>query len=243
MTQSKARSKLWAGINGATGAQVLTVGGTLGTANIAFAAQPTATDTLTINGTVFTFVAAEVLAADIEIKGSLALTLAEAETRIEGHADAGVVNRILANVDVTDTDTDLTFRFYPGQTGSAVSSTDGANTTDTAFSAGDAAPYIDINKTTVYTEWADASTTLGIIELPNGTIDGQMIELYCVSEATAGDTIEIYGNFTGDKNRVTVVGAAADGATFYWDKANTVWKLTKATNVAIHATLLKGLAL
>lgn len=236
MSQSKARSKLWNSINGAMGAQVVTAGGTLGTQSTAFTANPTAADTLTINGVVFTFYTNGALPAvnaeiEIELEGTLALTLANAETVIESNS---TLANILANVDVTNTDADLSFTWLPGVTGMLVTSTDGANTTDGAYVAGTAATSINPAKSTILSEWADAGSTLTYLNLADGKIDGQLIEFYCVSETTAGDTIGILGTFAGGDNLATVVGAAADGATFYWSGG--MWNMIKATNTTLSNT-------
>jgi len=248
MTQSKARSKLWDNINGATGVQVLTAGGTLGTGNIAYATNvPQAGDTITVLGVTFTFYANGAApstdeAIELNASPTVANSLAAAETKIEAHPLIGAGTGGITNVDVTNTNADLTFRFHPA-TQSCTIAADTTDVTVTAFSAGNAAIAINPSKASVYTEWADAGSTLGIIDVPDGTVDGQSFEFYCVSEATAGDTIELYGNFAGSKDRVTIAGAAGDGGTFYWDAANSAWKLTKATNTAISATLQKALAL
>lgn len=239
MSQSKARSKLWGGINGATGAQVLTAGGTTGTGNVAFTANPTALDTITVNGTVFTFVATASTAVNINIKGTLALTLAEAETVIEANTTVGKTSGVIMNVDVTNTDADLTFSFYPNADVTVFeSSTDGANTTDTAYSAGSAV-YVNTSKSQCLLEWADAGSTLTYLTLRDGSVDGQMIEIYSVSEATAGDTIGVLGNFGATNNLGTSVGAAADGAVLYWSSGQ--WNVKSSTNFTLSATTAAAL--
>jgi len=243
MGQTKARSKIWESINGATGSQTVTAGGTFGSQSTSFAANPTEGDYITINEVVFTFydngntpgVDATV---EIEMAGSpaLATSLAAAETLIEAHPVTGA--RILSNVDVTDTDSDLSFTWLPNVTGVMVTSTDGANTTDTAYSAGTTAVSINPAKSTVFSEWADASSTLTYLMLGDGKpeTDGQLVEFYCASETTAGDTIGIIGSFLAGDNLATVTGAAGDGATFYWSQADAIWKMTKATNTALSNT-------
>jgi hypothetical protein len=243
MTQSKARSKLWNKINGSTGVQVVTSGGTFGSQSTAFTANPTEGDSITINGTTFTFydngnTPGTDATVEIEMAGTpaLATSLEAAETLIEAHPSVGTGSGVLSNVDVTDTDTDLSFTWMPGVTGVMVTSTDGANTTDGAYSAGTAATAINPAKAAIYSEWADAGSTLTYLTLADGTVDGQAFEFYCASETTAGDTIGILGSFLAGDNLATVTGAAGDGATFYWDQTNGLWKMTKATNVALSHT-------
>jgi hypothetical protein len=237
MSQSKARAKLWNSINGATGVQVVTEGGTFGSQSTAFTANPTEGDTITINGVVFTFydtLPAVDTTIEIEIGVDLATTLASAETLIEAHPSVGTDSGVLSNVDVTNTNADLSFTWMPGVTGVMATSTDGVNTTDGAYTAGTAAPKINPVKTAVFSEWADAGSTLTYLTLKDGTVDGQMFEFYCASETTAGDTIGILGTFVGGDNLATVTGAAGDGATFYW--VDDAWKMTKATNTALSHT-------
>jgi len=248
MTQSKARSKLWNGINGATGVQVLTAGGTLGTGNIAYGANiPAAGDTIGVLGVTFTFYANGAApstpeAIELDASPSVANSLAAAEPVIEAHPLIGTGTGGISNVDVTNINADLTFRFNPAVQAATITS-DTTSVTVTDFSAGDVAPTLNTSKSAVYLEWADAGSTLGIIQVPDGTVDGQSFEIFSVSEATVGDTIELYGNFAGSKDRVTIAGAAGDGGTFYWDAGNAAWKLTKATNTAIDATLQAAQAL
>ena len=230
MTQSKARSKLWDGINGATGVQVPAVGGTLGTANVQFTANPTEADTLTVNGNIFVFTATPTTGLHIEILGTLALTLADAETVIEAYAALDVV---VANVDVTDTNTDLSFQFLPNVTGVVATSTNGANTTDDAYVAGTACPSINISTGAVFFEIGSPGA-IGYYVLPNGTQDGQSVELYVVSSGDSSD-LGIKGAFASSNNLGTLGGAAADGAVVYWDKTNSIWKSTKATNMTYSA--------
>lgn len=246
MTQSKSRSKLWAGINGATGAQILTAGGTLGTGNVAFTANPTADDTITVNGTVFTFIAGASTAVDINIKGTLALTLAEAETVIEANTTVGTNvggSGVICNVDVTNTDADLTFRFYPNATVTAfVSSTDGANTTDTGYVAGSAV-YLNASKAEVLLEWADASGTLTYLTLPNGTVAGQLLEIFTVSVATSTDSVGVLGDFGGTNNLVTIGGdtsfLATEGCTLYWNGGQ--WNIKVENDAVASATTAAAL--
>lgn len=234
MAQTKARAKLWAGINGATGAQVLTAGGTLGTGNIAFTANPSAGDYITVNSTVFTFTSTASTATNINIKGSLALTLAEAETVIEAHS---IASNIVANVDVTNTDADLTFTFYPNAyVHTFASSTDGDNTTDTAYEAGDEAAIINTTKSQALLEWADASGTLTYLMLPDGTVNGQMIELYFVSVAETTDSVGVLGTFASGDNLLTLGATlvAGDTSVLYWSGG--VWKEKVGQNSAFSHT-------
>ena len=251
MSQSKARATLWNAINGATGVQVLSAGGAMGTANIAFTLVPTEGDTITVTvgstATVFTFwetanVPGVDATVEIDIGANLAAALAAAETIIESNLTVGPIiggAGVISNVDVTNTDADLSFTTYPQISGiTIVSSTDGANTTDTAFSAGSVIR-MQTSKAQVLTTWADASSTLTYLTLPDGTYDGQMLELYSVSETTAGDTVGVLGNFGSTNNLGTSVGAAADGATLYWNSGQ--WNVKVSTNFTLSATTAAAL--
>lgn len=69
---------------------VETKGGTVATGTIVFADNPTADDTITINGVVFTFVASGATGNEINIDISLALTLDNVVTVLEGSVDPAV---------------------------------------------------------------------------------------------------------------------------------------------------------
>jgi len=216
MSQNKSRYNLW---NGIMGSEVtLTSGGKAATGNIAFTANPTEEDSFTINSTVFTFwdtgnepgVDATV---EITIDSTLALSLAAAETKVEAHAVVGKGTRVLINVDVTNTDADLSFQAYPGVTPALVSSTDGANTADTVFTGAVSTPAVDVTdvqKAQVALVWADDSAALSYVTLEDGE-NGQEVMLYCVSQANASDTTAFIGSFGGVNNLATI-GAAADYA-------------------------------
>jgi hypothetical protein len=236
----------WNAINGGKGAQVLTAGGSLGTANIAFTANPTAGDTIRINNTIFTIVSTASTATNINRKGTLALTLAEAETVIQNNPTVGIGSGVIVNVDVTDTDSDLTFRFHPNAfVYTFASSTNGDNTTDTGYAAGTGAPRIDLNKSEVLLEWASAGATLKYLDLPKGKFDGQLLSIYAVSVANSGDTVGIIGDFASSNNLLTIGGGttflAAEGCTLYWSTSGGVWKV-KVANDAV-ASALQSVAL
>lgn len=247
MTQSKARANLWNHINGATGAQILSAGGTMGTAKIEFTAQVTEGDYITVtdangNATVFTFYDTGNLPGvdstiEIDKGANLAAALAAAETKIQAHGTVGAVpggSGIIANVDVTDTDTDLDFQIYPHLAGVTItSSTDGANTADTAVTDGSVV-YVNPVKSKVLLTWADATPNLTYLTLPNGTYDGQVLEFYCVSEAAAADTIGVLADYGSTNNTITITGAAGDGVSLYWNSGQ--WNIEKATNATASAT-------
>jgi hypothetical protein len=231
-------------INGGRGAQVLTAGGSLGAANIAFTANPTVGDTVRINNTIFTIVSTASTETNINRKGTLALTLAEAETVIQNNPTVGVGSGIIVNVDVTDTNTDLTFRFHPNAfVYNFVSSTNGANTTDTAYVAGTGAPRIDLSKSEVLLEWASASAALKYLDLPDGWFEGQLLTIYAVSVANSGDSVGIIGKFASSNNLLTIGGGTTflvgEGCTLYWSSG--IWKV-KVANDAV-ASALQSVAL
>jgi len=236
----------WNAINGGRGAQVLTAGGSLGTANIAFTANPTAGDTIRVNNTIFTISAAASTTTNINLKGTLALTLAEAETVIQSNPTVGIGSGIIVNVDVTNTNADLTFRFHPNAFVYAfASSTDGDNTTDTGYAAGTGAPRIDLNKSEVLLEWANASAALTYLDLPKGKFDGQLLSIYAVSVANSGDSVGIIGNFASSNNLLTIGGGttflAAEGCTLYWSTSGGVWKVKVASDAV--ASTMQSVAL
>lgn len=236
----------WDAINGGRGAQVLTAGGSLGTANIAFTANPTAGDTIRINNTIFTITSTASTATNINRKGTLALTLAEAETVIQNNPTVGIGSGVIVNVDVTNTDADLTFRFHPNAFVYAfASSTDGGNTTDTGYAAGTGAPRIDVNKSEVLLEWASASATLKYLDLPDGKFDGQLLSVYAVSVANSGDSVGIIGKYASSNNLLTIGGGTTflvgEGCTLYWSGTSGIWKV-KVANDAV-ASAMQSVAL
>jgi hypothetical protein len=231
----------WNAINGGKGAQVLTAGGSLGTANIAFTANPVAGTTIRVNNTIFTISADASTTTNINLKGTLALTLAEAETVIQSNPTVGVGSGVIVNVDVTNTNADLTFRFHPNAFVYAfASSTDGGNTTDTGYVAGTGAPRIDLNKSEVLLEWASASAALTYLDLPKGRFDGQLLSIYAVSVANSGDSVGIIGDFASSNNLLTIGGSttflATEGCTLYWSNSGGVWKV-KVANDAVASTM------
>jgi len=82
------------GINDApiayTGTSATSSAGVAATGTITFADNPTATDTITINGTSFEFVASGAIGNQINIAGSLVLTLDNMVTVLDGSTVAGV---------------------------------------------------------------------------------------------------------------------------------------------------------
>jgi hypothetical protein len=132
-----------------------------------------------------------------------------------GRCGGGTGDRLLdgaGNVDVTDTDTDLTFQGYPGVgTNTISSSTDGANTADTDFTGELITPAVDVenvNKAQVALVWADDSSTLSYVTLPDAQ-EGTEVLLYCVSQVQASDTVAFVGSF-GGVNNIATLGAAGD---------------------------------
>lgn len=228
MSQNKSRYNLW---NGIMGSEVtLTAGGKAAAGNIAFTANPTEGDTFTIGSTVFTFwdsgnEPGVDTSVEITIAGTLALTLAAAETKVEAHGTVGKGGIVLINVDVTNTDADLSFTAYPGVTPALVSSTDGANTADTAFTGAVSTPAVDVTdvqKAQVAMEWLDDSASLSYVTLADGE-EGQEVMLYCVSQANAGDTTAFIGSFGGVNNLATI-SAAGDYANLRFISG--VWRST-----------------
>jgi len=216
MSQNKSRYNLWNGIMGSEA--TLTSGGKTAAGNIAFTANPTEEDSFTINGTVFTFwdsgnEPGVDTTVEITLDSTLALSLAAAETKVEAHATVGKGTKVLLNVDVTNTDADLSFQAYPGVTPTLVSSTSGANTVDTAFTGAVSTPAVDITdvqKAQVTLVWADDSASLSYVTLPDGE-DGQEVLLYCVTQINASDTVAFVGSFGGTNNLATL-GVAGDYA-------------------------------
>ena len=82
------------GINGApiayTGTSATSTAGVAATGTITFADNPTATDTITVNGTSFEFVASGATGNEINIAGTLPLTLDNMLTVLNGSTVAGV---------------------------------------------------------------------------------------------------------------------------------------------------------
>lgn len=228
MSQNKSRYNLWNGIMGSE--KTLTAGGKAAAGNIAFTANPTEGDSFTINSTVFTFWDSGNepgidTTVEITIGVSLAATLAAAETKVEAHGTVGKGSIVLINVDVTNTDADLSFTAYPGVTPALVSSTDGANTADTAFTGAVSTPAVDITdvqKAQLTLVWADDSASVGYVTLPDGQ-NGQEVLLYCVTQANASDTTAFVGSFGGANNLATL-GAAGDYANLRFISG--AWRVT-----------------
>ena len=212
MSQNKSRENLWAGIMGS--AATLTSGGKAASGNIAFTSQPANADSFTIGATTFSFYTSGSepgldTSIEITIAGTLALTLAAAETKVEAHAVAGTAGRVLINVDVTNIDADLSFTAYPGVTPALVSSTNTANTADTVFTGAVSTPSVDVEdvqKSQVALEWLDDGTSAAYVTLNDGQ-EGQEVMIYHVSEATAGDSVVFIGSFGGANNLATIAAA------------------------------------
>jgi hypothetical protein len=80
-------------------------GGQAGTPDIAllFSGQPTANDTLTLNGTVFTFIAGASSGTNIQIGANIAATLANAVTRINAEAVGSLITASASSPTLTIT--------------------------------------------------------------------------------------------------------------------------------------------
>jgi hypothetical protein len=217
--ENKSREKLWKALKGEV--QTITAGSVVDAGSIDFTANPTEEDTFTINSTVFTFwdsgnEPGTATTEEITIGGTLAITLASCETKVEAHGTVGKAAGVIMNADVTDTDTMLSMEVAPNVTGTTlVSSTNGVNTTDVDFTGATAVGRITMSNyvpsSSVRLEWLAAGTTSRYITLADG-YEGQRVNIYNVSQATAGDKIYIYGNY-GATNNMAYLEAATDYGT------------------------------
>ena len=133
--------------------EILTTGGDQAVGSILFAGQPTAEDTITLNGTVWTFKDSGASGAQTDIGASLADTLAALVIDLNGSADAEV-----AKVTWTEDDTSLIATYdADGVAGNSytLAASITAGSTITAMAGGEAAGVISLD--TEYTDFAIAN--------------------------------------------------------------------------------------
>jgi hypothetical protein len=177
---------------GAGGAQTVQ-GSRSAYGTILFANNPTADDTITINGTVFTFKDSGATGNQINIGAALVDTVNNAVTVLNGSAVAGVALATYANL----SNTTLTVTYdVKGSAGNAftlaASSDTPSGATLTGGVDGDVLSIVDNAKINLVT----AAGTVSSFTLPDSPYDYQEVTLVLTSKG-AGSNAAVSGNLSG----------------------------------------------
>ncbi|MFG1388810.1 autotransporter outer membrane beta-barrel domain-containing protein [Xanthobacter versatilis] len=170
------------------------------TGSVSFTTNPSASSTITLNGTAVTFVASGATGNQVNIGGSLSATLASLLTLLQGSADTQLVKFTYA---VVGTSLNLTAA-TAGTAGNSLTiatNVSGATASGATLSGGTASG-TGITLTSKYT-----GTFGNSIQVTLGA--GSKVGSYSVKVAAPGISPELFDNITGSGNALWVAIAAA----------------------------------
>jgi hypothetical protein len=161
--------------------------------SVAFAGQPAANDTVTINGTVFTFVAAGAAGNQVNIAASLTLTIDALCTALNASAVAAVAKATYANV--AGTSMSVTHDAAGAEGNDFTLAESGANisVSGATLEDGVTADTIDLSAETYGLVTQEGAATA--FSLPSGN-EGQEVTLYLHTKGTGSNAV-VTGVFTG----------------------------------------------
>lgn len=168
------------------------------TGSVAFTGQPTAAQTLTLNGSVVTFVASGATGLQVNIGASLAATLASLLALLQGSADTQLVKFTYA---VVGNNLNLTAATGGVAGNSLTVATNVTGATVTNMSGGAAAS----NAITFNSKWTGSGGNTTQVKIGAGSAVGT----FSVSVAMPGRNPEKFDNISGSGNAVWVNMAAA----------------------------------
>jgi hypothetical protein len=178
--------------------------GIYATGNIAFSAQPTAADTITIGGTAITFVSTGATGNQVNIAGTLALTLAALLTLLQASTDANLVKFTYGT-----TTGQLNITAAAGGTaGNALTLAKSCTvaTLSGATLTGGVAPTTGLTLTNKFTGTTGSGATWGVTQ---GSSSTPGAPTYKLSLSVGGFAAEQYDNIGGTGNALWVNMAAA----------------------------------
>lgn len=180
--------------------------------NIVFAAQPTANDTITLNGTAWTFVASGASGTQTNLKASLALTLVQLVSDLRASADAQVVKFVFS----ANATTLFLAAVTPGTGGNALTVAASVATPSAGTLLGGVAPLANAADTT--------EDTILTFTLPPGTFDvvGRGLEIQAWGNVTATSATKTVRMYFGTSIVPSI--AYTTTQTGLWQITANIWK-------------------
>jgi hypothetical protein len=190
---------------GAKGVQTV-YGRRAATGSIVFAGQPTAGDTITINGTVFTARASGATGNEFNIGGSLSLTLDAIVTVLNASAVAGVALATYAKIGSNDT-LGVTYDVV-GEAGNAFTlaeNSSNASVSAATLAGGSDGDGFNLEENSVFELITDAGGNQSFV-LPAAQYPGQEITIFFRTKGSGANAV-ISGNYVGSNVALTLDNA------------------------------------